>query len=733
MNFQAMRLPRISFNLFGRKKALNEAPAKKGGKRIYHRLKKARQYQVDLEMDALGKAVDAAKDSENPNHEDLYSIYGQIKKDRHLKSQVETAINDIQQSPFIVEVDGKEDEALRELFDAEWFDDFIEYTADAEFWGHSLIEFPEVNETQTYSECFLLPRENVDPARQRIVLDRDSMLFLPYDGNQESLNLVEVFGKEELGVFEYAAEEVILKKYARTDWSQASERYGMPFLDIETETEDKKELDAIEDSAAGFASNGYFIHGTDTKVTIQQAANGDFYKIYMEAIELSNKELSKLVNGQTGTGDNQAWAGTAEVHERVKNAFTRARLRRVQNHVNGKLIPLMVKMGYREAAKLARAKLRYTDLLDDDPKLATEPGEDPNNPDLPGEGNTGAKAKLLARKKKSPVIRGSGTEVIDEYLKEIRQGTGIDIAKTEYSNPRFKLYSNLQNDAARFATFREHNKQRELAGAVTDRDRAKIEKKYKNYLETEKLAIFSNSAAAERWMGFEENADLYPNLEWRTVGDAQVRPEHAALHGLVLPINDPFWNSHTPPLGFGCRCELIQTDKKAKPNEGYKTTPTPKGFEFNPGVEQKLFSDNAGYYKNVPKNTAEKLTKEALKIAGMRSKKEVLTSFPASGQTMKLTQAKDLDEIKISKTDIRNITYKFHENKTLRNNLLYDLPNVMANAKLVHTALEGKGRTAYLTWYYLQVSGFDNMFLNVVKMKSGELKLHAITNRYEKK
>lgn len=352
-----MKAPKILFNWFGRKKAVNEAPVKKGGKRIFYRIKKVRQYHADLEMDNLGKAVDAARDTENPNFEDLYSIYSQIKKDRHLKSQAETAINDIQQSPFIVEVDGKEDEDIRDLFDAEWYDDFIEYAADAEFWGHSLIEFPEVNQQKVFSECFLIPRENVDPERQRIILDRDSMLFLPYEGKQESLNLVEIYGKEELGIFEYAAEEVILKKYARTDWSQASERYGMPFLDIETETEDKKELDAIEDSAANFAANGYFIHGSDTRVEIQQAAKGDFYKIYMEAIELSNKELSKLVNGQTGTGDNQAWSGTAEVHERVKNAFTRARLRRVQNHVNGKLLPLMVKMGYQEADRLSRAKV----------------------------------------------------------------------------------------------------------------------------------------------------------------------------------------------------------------------------------------------------------------------------------------------------------------------------------------------------------------------------------------
>src|SRR5690606_26524762 len=142
---------------------------------------------------------------------------------------------------------------------------------------------------------------------------------------------------------------------------------------------------------------------------------------------------------------------------------------------------------------------------------------------------------------------------------------------------------------------REAQKQRELSGVTTDLDKARIEKKYAEFLKTEKQTIFANSAAAERWAGFAENADLYPNLEYRTAGDDDVRDEHAKLNGIILPLNDPFWNAHTPPLGWGCRCELVQTDEPANQNEekykGYEDTPAPKGFDFNPGVDQTLFSE----------------------------------------------------------------------------------------------------------------------------------------------
>lgn len=40
--------------------------------------------------------------------------------------------------------------------------------------------------------------------------------------------------------------------------------------------------------------------------------------------------------------------------------------------------------------------------------------------------------------------------------------------------------------------------------------------------------------------------------EYVTVGDDRVRPEHAALDGLRLPIDDPRWQEITPPNGWNC-------------------------------------------------------------------------------------------------------------------------------------------------------------------------------------
>jgi SPP1 gp7 family putative phage head morphogenesis protein len=51
--------------------------------------------------------------------------------------------------------------------------------------------------------------------------------------------------------------------------------------------------------------------------------------------------------------------------------------------------------------------------------------------------------------------------------------------------------------------------------------------------------------------------DVFPYWQYLTMEDEKVRPAHAALDGVVLPSNHPFWNDHYPPWDWGCRCQVV--------------------------------------------------------------------------------------------------------------------------------------------------------------------------------
>ena len=137
------------------------------------------------------------------------------------------------------------------------------------------------------------------------------------------------------------------------------------------------------------------------------------------------------------------------------------------------------------------------------------------------------------------------------------------------------------------------------------KDVQKIDNTYnRNYLRAEYNFVQASAQMAAKWEGFRQDGDRY-NLQYRTAGDNHVRPEHAALDRVTLPITDTFWESYYPPNGWNCRCTVVQVRKSKYPTTPHDeamdlgeeaTGKDTKGiFRFNPGIEQKSVPDYNPY------------------------------------------------------------------------------------------------------------------------------------------
>lgn len=109
------------------------------------------------------------------------------------------------------------------------------------------------------------------------------------------------------------------------------------------------------------------------------------------------------------------------------------------------------------------------------------------------------------------------------------------------------------------------------------------------------------SYAAGRWAQLTdpEQLQVLPYLTYRH-GDSRVpRPEHLAWDGVTLPADDPWWDTHYTPNGWGCKCYVTgatRSEADAARKAGKGTAPEspidprtgePKGIDkgwgYNPG------------------------------------------------------------------------------------------------------------------------------------------------------
>ena len=74
-------------------------------------------------------------------------------------------------------------------------------------------------------------------------------------------------------------------------------------------------------------------------------------------------------------------------------------------------------------------------------------------------------------------------------------------------------------------------------------------------------ANLRTARAAGQWERIQRTRTALPYLLYE-LGPSEVhRPEHAALAGLLLLVDDPFWSTHFPPNGWGCKCWVRQVSR----------------------------------------------------------------------------------------------------------------------------------------------------------------------------
>ena len=75
-----------------------------------------------------------------------------------------------------------------------------------------------------------------------------------------------------------------------------------------------------------------------------------------------------------------------------------------------------------------------------------------------------------------------------------------------------------------------------------------------SYLDNVFRTNVQNAYSRGRWLEQQANKAERPYLQYRAINDSRVRPTHLKLDKVIRHIDDDFWQTHTPPTAFRCRC-----------------------------------------------------------------------------------------------------------------------------------------------------------------------------------
>ena len=293
------------------------------------------------------KALQQAENVENPKRYLLYNIYNELVLDAHLSAEIQKRTLAVQGSSYnLVNDDGVIDVEKSKLIQRPWFNDFIRLAMESIYWGHSVMQINDLVESEI-SSINLINRKHIIPEKGLFVFKQNDEKGINYrEDDKYNQWLLEIGQNDDLGLFNKCAPHVLYKRFAQGAWSEFCEIFGMPIRYLKTNAKDEESLNRAENMLKSMGTAFYGVLDVDEELHFLESAKSDG-GVYKGLMDVSNNEVSKLINGAVIGGESQGGSRSKEeVGERLSEAITEADKSFIASYVNYTLIPKLINLGY---------------------------------------------------------------------------------------------------------------------------------------------------------------------------------------------------------------------------------------------------------------------------------------------------------------------------------------------------------------------------------------------------
>jgi hypothetical protein len=321
--------------------------------------------------------------------------------------------------------------------------------------------------------------------------------------------------------------------------------------------------------------------------------------------------------------------------------------------------------------------------------------------------------KLFERALREVYKEQGNPPVIEKHLFDItnnalQSGIGREFkgAGMEFGKKNQAFIDEFKYNASVFSAFKNHQQTKEIVSLLTDdegnlrsfydfKKRAlKVSRDYnENWLRTEYNTAVRAARQAVNWKNFEKSGSMYPNLEYIKSTASNRRALHEEWAGTILPIGHEWWDTHYPPSDWNCQCSVRQTDKPETgvPDGSNDGDPV---FKNNPGKTARFVNlkEHPYYKKTADKAAVEKELQSIIEQGERERKQKIVESRNKVKQWMKTNipenqpkvieySDKHIDKLTITRSLVKTLLAKGHENPTDRNLSVMHLKALLKNSK----------------------------------------------------
>lgn len=627
---------------------------------IIHRIETHQMRRQSQDIKSWRSAIQSAESIEYPDRRRLYELYNDCLLDGRLLSLCNKRIGNIANKKIqFIENDTPNNDITKDVIETPWFYEVIKLAMQAIFWGHSLIELDI--EKGKVANADLIPRTNVRPEFSEILMRPYSYDdAIKYNEEPENKYVLSIGKPRDLGILLSLVQYVIYKRGSFGDWAQFNELFGMPLRIGKYHAHDEATRRKLANALGDMGSASYTVIPKESDIEFHETAgNGNGYMVYDEMRKACNEEMTILILGQTMTTQNGSSRSQAEVHAQTEEDIELSDMIWLQYLLNWQLKELLSHHDYNlqngefcfyELKNLPKEK--HLKMLIDinnniapiDPdyiektfnvpllkkKAETESSKKKINNSLNLKAfyddihshDNGNIVCLLDTDEWQKIFEAlaklihKGDIKDNELFKDLFMATLEELSNTldvNFTANDADFVSAVKTNIGYFSGAKTLSQIAEMQALLLDGNgNIKPFEAFKNdilgihndynvrYLQAEQQQVIAAAQSSSSWKDYEETAKDLPYLKYRTVGDGHVRPEHKALDGTILKMNDSFWNKYLPPNDWGCRCTTNQLTNDQAKKEGISKNKTALelGDAAIPEKSKALFARNVGKNPN---------------------------------------------------------------------------------------------------------------------------------------